>query len=106
MFPTIRVSFHGHFDSASRYTVLTDIVPVDSKRYRYAYHRSMWLAAGKADLPVPGRLYVHPDSPFTLPRDGPDLPGKLQSVSFEKMKLTNNMLDNGGRVSNAYSLHI
>jgi hypothetical protein len=32
---------------------------------RYAYHRSAWLVAGKADPPPPRRLYVHPDSPFT-----------------------------------------
>jgi len=100
MFPTIRVSFRGHLDSSSRYTVLMDIVPVDAKRYRYAYHRSSWLAAGKADPAAPSRLYVHPDSPFTVARDSPDhLPDKLQTVSFEKLKLTNNTLDNGGRVS-------
>jgi len=99
MFPTIRVSFGGRFDSSSRYTVLMDVVPVDSKRYRYAYHRSSWLAAGKADPAAPCRLYVHPDSPFTVTRDGSDVPGTLQTVSFEKLKLTNNMLDSGGRVS-------
>ena len=76
-----------------------DVVPVDCKRYRYAYHRSSWLAAGKADPAAPCRFYVHPDSPFTVTRDGPDLLGKLQSVSFEKLKLTNNVLDNAGRVS-------
>jgi len=106
MFPTIRVSFRGRFDSTSRYTVLMDVVPVDAKRYRYAYHRSSWVAAGKADPATPGRLYVHPDSPFAVPPcdDGTsDLPpGKLQSVSFEKLKLTNNALDNGGRVSEFY----
>ena len=99
MFPTIRVSFLGHFDSSSRYSVVMDVVPVDCKRYRYAYHRSSWLAAGKADPAAPCRFYVHPDSPFTVTCDGPDMLGKLQSVSFEKLKLTNNVLDNAGRVS-------
>ena len=100
MFPTIRVSFRGHFDASSRYTVLMDIIPVDSKRYRYAYHRSSWVAAGKADPAAPCRLYVHPDSPFMVAHDGSDaLPDKLQTVSFEKLKLTNNPLDNGARVS-------
>ena len=37
----------------------------NSRRFRYAYHRSAWLVAGKADPPPPRRLYVHPDSPFT-----------------------------------------
>ncbi|KAL1434185.1 hypothetical protein MTO96_011832 [Rhipicephalus appendiculatus] len=64
MFPTLRVSFNGlHPDG--RYVVLLDIVPVDNKRYRYAYHRSSWLVAGKADPPSPARLYAHPDCPFT-----------------------------------------
>jgi len=98
MFPTIRVSFGGHLDASSRYTVLMDVVAVDSRRYRYAYHRSTWLAAGKADPPAPCRLYVHPDSPFNVPRDAPDPSGRLQTVSFEKLKLTNNTMDNGGRV--------
>uniref|UniRef100_A0A3B4Y6X8 T-box transcription factor TBX20 n=1 Tax=Seriola lalandi dorsalis TaxID=1841481 RepID=A0A3B4Y6X8_SERLL len=54
MFPTIRVSFSG-VDQDSKYIVLMDIVPVDNKRYRYAYHRSSWLVAGKADPPLPAR---------------------------------------------------
>ncbi|KAM3873658.1 T-box transcription factor TBX20 isoform 2-T2 [Diretmus argenteus] len=91
MFPTIRVSFSG-VDQDSKYIVLMDIVPVDNKRYRYAYHRSSWLVAGKADPPLPARLYVHPDSPFT----GEQL--LKQMVSFEKVKLTNNELDQHGHI--------
>ncbi|KAJ7400430.1 T-box transcription factor TBX20 [Pitangus sulphuratus] len=78
MFPTIRVSFSG-VDPEAKYIVLMDIVPVDNKRYRYAYHRSSW-------------LYVHPDSPFT----GEQL--LKQMVSFEKVKLTNNELDQHGHI--------
>lgn len=59
MFPTIRVSFSG-VDPEAKYIVLMDIVPVDNKRYRYAYHRSSWLVAGKADPPLPAR-FVPPD---------------------------------------------
>ena len=92
MFPTVRVSFNG-LDASTRYAVLMDIVPVDNKRYRYAYHRSSWLVAGKADPPLPTRLYVHPDSPFS----GDQL--AKQTVSFEKLKLTNNMLDKNAHVS-------
>ncbi|XP_030013485.1 T-box transcription factor TBX20 [Sphaeramia orbicularis] len=91
MFPTIRVSFSG-VDQDSKYIVLMDIVPVDNKRYRYAYHRSSWLVAGKADPLLPARLYVHPDSPFT----GEQL--MKQMVSFEKVKLTNNELDQHGHI--------
>ncbi|CAJ0966693.1 unnamed protein product [Ranitomeya imitator] len=56
MFPTIRVSFSG-VDPDAKYIVLMDIVPVDNKRYRYAYHRSSWLVAGKADPPLPARFF-------------------------------------------------
>lgn len=83
MFPTLKVSLNG-VDSKANYMVFMDIVPVDDKRYRYAYHRSTWLVAGKADPPAPVRLYMHPDSPFT----GEQL--LKQIISFEKVKLTNN----------------
>ncbi|KAL3859852.1 hypothetical protein ACJMK2_010041 [Sinanodonta woodiana] len=91
MFPTLRVSFSG-LDQDTKYMVLMDIVPIDNKRYRYAYHRSSWLVAGKADPPLPTRFYVHPDSPFS----GEQL--QKQTVSFEKLKLTNNMLDKSGHI--------
>ncbi|XP_035216770.1 T-box transcription factor TBX20-like isoform X1 [Stegodyphus dumicola] len=91
MFPTVRVSFSGA-EVHTKYSVYMDIVPVDNKRYRYAYHRSSWLVAGKADPPSPSRLYLHPDSPFT----GEQL--KKQVVSFEKVKLTNNEMDKQGHI--------
>uniref|UniRef100_UPI00358E9B0D T-box transcription factor TBX20-like n=1 Tax=Myxine glutinosa TaxID=7769 RepID=UPI00358E9B0D len=91
MFPTIRVSFSS-LEPEARYVVLIDVVPVNQKRYRYAYHRSCWLVAGKADPPLPARLYVHPDSPLS----GEQL--LKQTVSFEKLKLTNNELDQHGHV--------
>ncbi|KAK8380967.1 hypothetical protein O3P69_008112 [Scylla paramamosain] len=91
MFPTVRASFTG-LRSEERYLVLLDIVPIDNKRYRYAYHRSSWLVAGKADPPPPYRLYTHPDSPYT----GDQL--KKQIVTFEKLKLTNNEMDKHGHI--------
>ncbi|XP_068701963.1 T-box transcription factor TBX20-like isoform X2 [Montipora foliosa] len=91
MFPTLKVSING-VDSKANYLVLMDIVPVDEKRYRYAYHRSTWLIAGKADPPAPVRLYMHPDSPFT----GEQL--LKQIISFEKVKLTNNGIDQPGHI--------
>ena len=98
MFPTLRVSFSG-VEADACYAVLLDVVPVDTKRYRYAYHRSSWLVAGKADPPLPSRLYLHPDSPFT----GDHL--LKQTVSFEKLKLTNNALDKNGHVRAACVLY-
>ncbi|EAA10281.3 AGAP008564-PA, partial [Anopheles gambiae str. PEST] len=96
MFPTVRVSFSGplrQVTPADRYVVLLDVVPVDNRRYRYAYHRSAWLVAGKADPPPPARLYAHPDTPL-----GADALRK-QVISFEKVKLTNNEMDKNGQVS-------
>ncbi len=92
MFPVVRTSFTDLVPD-QKYLVVMDIVPVDNKRYRYAYHRSSWLVAGKADPELPSRFYVHPDSPFT----GEQL--TKQTVSFEKLKLTNNVLDSQGYVS-------
>ena len=91
MFPTVRCSF-TNLRPDRKYYVVLDIVPCDNKRYRYAYHRSSWLVAGKADPPPPHRFYVHPDSPYT----GEQL--RKQVVSFEKIKLTNNELDKNGQV--------
>lgn len=102
MFPTVRVSFSGPLrftQPADRYAVLMDIVPTDARRYRYAYHRSAWLVAGKADPPPPPRLYAHPDSPISV-----DVLRK-QVVSFEKVKLTNNEMDKSGQVNTIY-IHI
>ena len=97
MFPTVRCSFQN-LRPDRKYWVLLDIVPCDNKRYRYAYHRSSWLVAGKADPPPPHRFYNHPDSPYT----GEQL--RKQVVSFEKIKLTNNELDKNGQVS-SFSHH-
>lgn len=97
MFPTLRVCFRK-LDPNQKYSVLIDIVPVDNKRYRYAYHKSSWLVAGKADPPAPHRLYTHPDSPFT----GDQLHKTF--VSFEKVKLTNNEMDISGQVSRRYRI--
>ena len=91
MFPTVRCSF-TNLNPDQKYWVLLDIIPCDNKRYRYAYHRSSWLVAGKADPPPPHRLLVHPDAPYT----GEQL--RKQVVSFEKAKLTNNEMDKTGQV--------
>lgn len=48
---------------------------------------------GKAEPAIPGRLYVHPDSPASGAH------WMRQLVSFQKLKLTNNHLDPFGHVS-------
>lgn len=91
MFPVMKVQFHN-LDPNARYAVSMDIVPVDNKRYRYAYHKSCWQVAGKADPSAEPRLYPHPDSPFNG-----DLLSR-QVISFEKVKLTNNEMDKSGHI--------
>ncbi|XP_067941585.1 T-box transcription factor TBX20-like [Watersipora subatra] len=91
MFPSLRISF-TNLDPKANYQVFFDIAPVDNKRYRYTYHRSSWLVAGRADPPIPRRIYTHPDGPFR----GDSL--MKQSLSFEKVKLTNNIHDRWGYV--------
>ncbi len=98
MFPPLRVSFTGA-NVTQKYIIAMDIVPMDEKRYRYAYHRSSWLVAGKCDPPVQARMFIHPDGPFT----GETL--YKQIVSFEKVKLTNNEMDKNGHVNRANRKH-
>ena len=54
---------------------------------------SRWIVAGKADTEMPKRMYIHPDSPAT----GEAWMQKV--VSFHKLKLTNNISDKQGLVS-------
>ncbi|KAG2468138.1 TBX18 factor, partial [Polypterus senegalus] len=64
----------------------------------YVYHSSKWMVAGNADSPVPPRVYIHPDSPAS---------GETwmrQVVSFDKLKLTNNELDDQGHII-LHSMH-
>lgn len=66
---------------------------------RYVYHSSKWMVAGNADSPVPPRVYIHPDSLASGDT------WMRQVVSFDKLKLTNNELDDQGHVRNTpYSL--
>ncbi|KAI4878174.1 hypothetical protein NFI96_011614, partial [Prochilodus magdalenae] len=92
MFPTFQVHITG-MDPAAEYVLLMDFIPVDDKRYRYAFHSSSWLVAGRGDTTVPGRVHFHPDSPARGAQ------WMKQTVSFDRLKLTNNLLDDNGHVS-------
>uniref|UniRef100_A0A8C6XZH4 T-box transcription factor 10 n=1 Tax=Naja naja TaxID=35670 RepID=A0A8C6XZH4_NAJNA len=91
MFPTFQVKISG-MDPLADYVLLMDFVPLDDKRYRYAFHSSAWLVAGKADPATPGRVHFHPDSPA---KGGQWM---RQIVSFDKLKLTNNLMDDNGHI--------
>ncbi|XP_038614106.1 T-box transcription factor TBX15 [Tachyglossus aculeatus] len=97
MFPAMRVKITG-LDPHQQYYIAMDIVPVDSKRYRYVYHSSKWMVAGNADSPVPPRVYIHPDSLASGDT------WMRQVVSFDKLKLTNNELDDQGHII-LHSMH-
>lgn len=95
MFPTFQVRLYG-LDPMADYMLMMDFVPCDDKRYRYSFHSSSWVVAGKADPHMPGRIHVHPDSPAKGAQ------WMKQIVSFDKLKLTNNLMDDNGHVSNSY----
>ncbi|XP_053312817.1 T-box transcription factor TBX15 [Spea bombifrons] len=97
MFPAMRVKISG-LDPHQQYYIAMDIVPVDNKRYRYVYHSSKWMVAGNADSPVPPRAYIHPDSLASGDT------WMRQVVSFDKLKLTNNELDDQGHII-LHSMH-
>lgn len=121
MFPSVRVKVRN-LDPCQQYYVAMDVMPVDSKRYRsalvfigsthltihllvylppcinprrYVYHSSQWMVAGNTDHScISPRLYVHPDSPCA---------GETwmrQVISFDRVKLTNNEMDDKGHVGN------
>ncbi|KAM4661688.1 T-box transcription factor TBX22 [Amazona ochrocephala] len=92
MFPSVRVKVKG-LEPLRQYYIAIDVVPVDSKRYRYVYHSSQWMVAGNTDHScITPRLYIHPDSPCS---------GETwmrQIISFDRVKLTNNEMDDKGHI--------
>ena len=92
MFPTIKVAVSG-LEPHAKYILLIDVVPLDDCRYKY--HNSEWVVTGKAEPHMPGRLYIHPDSPASGNH------WMKQPIPFHKLKLTNNNLDQNGHVSTA-----
>lgn len=108
-FPTFQVKVRG-LEPEVNYILMMDFVPVDDKRYRYSFHRfefilisitfksifylfsSAWLVAGKGDPYTPPRVHIHQDSPTK------GINWMKQIVSFDKLKLTNNQLDENGHV--------
>ncbi|XP_045152826.1 T-box transcription factor TBX5-like [Echinops telfairi] len=89
MFPSYKVKATG-LNPKTKYILLMDIVPADDHRYKFADNK--WSVTGKAEPAMPGRLYVHPDSPATGAH------WMRQLVSFQKLKLTNNHLDPFGHI--------
>ncbi|XP_036385503.1 T-box transcription factor TBX5-A [Megalops cyprinoides] len=89
MFPSYKVKV-SELNPKTKYILLMDVVPADDHRYKFADNK--WSVTGKAEPAMPGRLYVHPDSPATGAH------WMRQLVSFQKLKLTNNHLDPFGHI--------
>ncbi|KAJ3604073.1 hypothetical protein NHX12_028814 [Muraenolepis orangiensis] len=89
MFPGFKVKVSG-LDPKTKFILLMDVVPADDHRYKFADNK--WAVTGKAEPAMPGRLYVHPDSP------GSGAAWSRQLLSFQKLKLTNNHLDPFGHI--------
>ncbi|XP_011307473.1 T-box transcription factor TBX1-A isoform X2 [Fopius arisanus] len=96
MFPTFQCRLFG-LEPNAEYLLVMDFVPCDDKRYRYAFHSSAWVVAGRADPVSPPRIHVHPDSPASGAH------WMKQPVTFDKLKLTNNQLDDNGHISTPLS---
>lgn len=95
MFPSCRYRMSG-MEPFQSYLLVMDITPMDSYRYKWSDHR--WEPNGKCEPHVSGRVFIHPESPAS---------GHywMQSpVSFYKLKLTNNVMDQEGHVI-LHSMH-
>ncbi|XP_072342281.1 MAX dimerization protein MGA a isoform X2 [Scyliorhinus torazame] len=95
MFPNCRFCISG-LDSSLKYILVMDIAPVDNHRYKW--NGRWWEVNGKAEPHVLGRVYIHPNSPSN---------GSYwmrQPISFYKLKLTNNTLDQEGHII-LHSMH-
>ncbi|KAL3103101.1 hypothetical protein niasHS_002287 [Heterodera schachtii] len=90
MFPTLQVAI-VRLERNLIYSLMVDFQRTDRKRYRYSFHQSKWVVAGPGEAEFPARMHVHPDSPALG-----DHWMRLQVVCFDKVKLTNNLLDQNG----------
>uniref|UniRef100_A0A668T8J7 T-box domain-containing protein n=1 Tax=Oreochromis aureus TaxID=47969 RepID=A0A668T8J7_OREAU len=89
MFPHCRVRVSG-LQPFTNYVITMDIVLVDG--FKYKWKKEQWEMAGAADPHPPCHTYMHPDSP------APGRHWMKQPLSFPKLKLTNNTLNQHGHV--------
>uniref|UniRef100_A0A8C5RNZ4 T-box domain-containing protein n=1 Tax=Laticauda laticaudata TaxID=8630 RepID=A0A8C5RNZ4_LATLA len=95
MFPQFKIKVTGLIPYA-KYLMLVDFVPTDN--FRYKWNKDQWEIAGKAEPQPPCRTYFHPDSPALGSH------WMKEPLSFQKLKLTNNTLDQQGHVI-LHSMH-
>uniref|UniRef100_A0A8C5LLT3 T-box domain-containing protein n=1 Tax=Leptobrachium leishanense TaxID=445787 RepID=A0A8C5LLT3_9ANUR len=95
MFPQCKIRLFGLLPY-TKYVVLVDFAPVGNMRYKWNKHK--WEVAGKAEPHPPCRTYIHPDSP------APGAHWMKDVIGFQKLKLTNNTLDQQGHII-LHSMH-
>ncbi|XP_054469119.1 T-box-containing protein TBX6L-like [Anoplopoma fimbria] len=95
MFPHCSISLSG-LQPFANYVIMMDMVPADS--FKYKWKKEQWEVAGKAEPQPPCRTFMHPDSP------APGSHWMKQPLSFLRMKLTNNTLDQHGHII-LHSMH-
>uniref|UniRef100_A0AAG5DD64 T-box domain-containing protein n=2 Tax=Anopheles atroparvus TaxID=41427 RepID=A0AAG5DD64_ANOAO len=89
MFPSMRLTVDG-LDADTNYCVLLEMMPISDCRFKFS--GSQWVPAGGAEPQSPQRFCLHPDSPALGTH------WASQPIVFNKVKLTNNTLDNNGHV--------
>ncbi|RVE65632.1 hypothetical protein OJAV_G00118490 [Oryzias javanicus] len=95
MFPHCSIALSG-LQPLANYVLMVDMIPVDGCKYKWK--KEQWEVAGTAEPQPPCRTYTHPDSP------APGRHWMKQPLSFLKMKLTNNTLDQHGHII-LHSMH-
>ena len=89
MFPTLKTTVSG-LEPEKKYYILLDLMLADDCRYKFTGKE--WTVAGKAEPQMPPRYFIHPDSPAT------GATWMKHDISFQKVKLTNNNLDQNGHI--------
>ncbi|XP_049767247.1 T-related protein-like [Schistocerca cancellata] len=89
MFPVVKVTASG-LDPAAMYTVLLEFVQIDPHRWKYV--NGEWVPGGKAEVPPPNPIYIHPESPNFGAH------WMKEPISFAKVKLTNKTDGNGQQI--------
>ncbi|KRX85663.1 T-box transcription factor [Trichinella sp. T6] len=99
MFPTLRYVASG-LDPNATYSIFLQLIATSEWRYKFSSGR--WAVAGRADpsafQATSSQMYMHPDSPAS---------GRIwmkQSISFHRLKLTNNPHGNQGHIL-LHSMH-
>ncbi|KAK6170147.1 hypothetical protein SNE40_018612 [Patella caerulea] len=93
MFPALRIKIWGT-ESLSLYKIYIDFISPDSNKYRYHYQSSRWVSTGITDSSTCSSS--EQTCLFNAPISGSYL--QEQTISFEKLKLTNNPTTSSGKV--------